>query len=179
MTHVLRQFYDAQVNALWPDTLPPLTGAEAERAAKRLYRVALQKPCKLPTRITSGRNRSYIRAGVLRVNPAQGWREFVHDLSHTFFARTKEGRANRPHSGQHASLERLLIRHVLAHGWLDGALRPAPQPATAKPSAPALRYARTLAAIARWEAKAKRAKTALAKLQTRRRYYERKGVAAP
>lgn len=173
----ISEFYNKQVNAQWPTTVPPLSAVEAERAARRLYRVALGKPCQVPIKLTSGRCYSYIRGGALRVNPERGWRELVHDLSHTFFRRTPQGRVNRPHSGQHASLERLLIRYVVDHGWLEGKLKPKVVEKPAKDPR-AVRYARTLASIARWTAKQKRAATALKKLALRKRYYERLGVAA-
>lgn len=167
----IRDLYKEKTNAEWPKSLPKLTAVEAERAGKRLFRMAFKKPCPYPVYVTSGRNGSYIRNRVLRVNPSQGWKEFIHGLSHSFFSKLHP--TIKPHSGSHAIFERDMIRHVIAQGWLGGALKPAVKEPKAKPDEKAKRYALVLAGIARWEAKAKRAKNALAKLQRRKRYYEK------
>jgi len=78
------------------------------------------------------------------------------------------------HCSAHLSLEKELTEYVIAQGWLDGALKREP-----KPVVPAInrRYSNVVAGIARWETKLKRAKTALAKLERKRKYYEKKGAA--
>ena len=169
----IRAFYEDKVNPLWPASVPAMTDEEAVRAAKRLYRFAFKRACKLPVKIVGGRNYSYIRNGVLRVNPSHGWKEVVHVLSHSFFRRLRPN--DKPHSVAHARLERDMAALVINGGWLDGKLRPAAKP---KADPKQLRYKRTLEGIARWESKAKRAKTALVKLNARRKYYEKQGLSA-
>lgn len=166
----LRKFYDDQVNAQWPATIPALTATEAERAARRLYRVAMGRACTLPVKVTAGRNHTYIRRGTLRVNPAKGWRDLVHGLGHAFYALLYPNR--KPHSGQHASMERALIRYVVGHGWLEGKLKPATEE-SAPADKRAANLARTLAAIKRWETKEKRARNALKKLRAKAKRQER------
>lgn len=168
----------------WPDIVPKMTDWEAVRAASRLWRFALGESCPFEIKASSG-NRStwlYDVNGVanygaqttrapahLRVNPDQGWREFIHDLSHLFADRAN-GREG--HSKFHAKFEAKLIREVIRRGWLEGKLKTkeaAPKPA---PTGDALRMqkvARADAAIKRWTTKAKRAETALRKLNRSRR----------
>jgi len=169
----IREFYEKKVNPVWPDPIPPMTAVEAERAARRLYRFAFKRKCTLPVKVVGGRNYSYIRGGVLRVNPSHGWKEVVHVLSHSFFRRLHP--IDKPHSVAHGRLERDMAAYVIKSGWLDGKLRPAAKP---KADPKQVRYERTLASIDRWESKARRAKTALAKLAARRRYYEKQGLSA-
>lgn len=163
-----RQFYEAHVNAKWPKPLPKLTAAEAERAARRLYRFVFGKACPYPTQITSGRNHSYIRNRTLRVNPDKGWSELVHGLSHSFYGKLHPDA--KPHSGQHGSLERHMVQYVLDNGFLDGKLKAAEKVA---PDPKAKRYAQVIDGIERWEAKLKRAENALKKLRTKQKYYEK------
>lgn len=172
----IRKFYEQHVETQWPKQLPKLTATEADRAARRLYRFVFKRACPYPVKLTSGRNHSYIRGRALRVNPDNGWDTLVHGLSHSFYSRLHPGA--KPHSGQHGSLERHMIRHIVDSGWLDGKL--APKLKADKPAAdPKLvKYRRTLASIARWQAKIKRANTAMKKLAARKRYYERQGIAA-
>lgn len=98
VANTIREYYEMYVNPLWPQPLPKLTAAEAERAAKRLYRYVFKKAWTGPVAVTSGRNYSYIRSGVLRVNPDKGWTEMVHNLSHSFAYRLD--RSTKPHSYQ-------------------------------------------------------------------------------
>ena len=69
----ISEYYTQYVNTKWPTPLPTLTAEEAERAARRLYLFVFKKKCPYPIKVTSGRNYSYIRRGVLRVNPDKGW----------------------------------------------------------------------------------------------------------
>ncbi len=164
---VARKEMYARVNAAWPDEVPPLTDWEAVRAASRLHRWARGYACPWEIRATSGNRRTWMRGGVISVNPDQGWKRFIHDLSH-LFDQEPEG-----HSKHHARLERRMIREVIKRGYLDGKLRREPVVAKPAPDARAVKRERIAAAIARWEAKAKRADTALKKLRRRERYYAR------
>jgi hypothetical protein len=164
------------VNGAWPETIPPLTAPEAVTAAKRLYRLAFRRSFRGKVKVTSGRRYSYIRSGIMYVNPEghhfKGWRDLVHDLSHYAHARLHPG--HKPHDGRgtHAFIERSMIEHVVNSGWLDGKLK---RPAKEKPRQDVrqVRHARILARIERWDAKRKRAETALRKLRRQRAYYER------
>lgn len=161
----------AEVNDTWPKTLPKLRPEEAMRAAKRLYRFALGRPWKGPTKITSGRNYTWIRRGELFVNASRGWKTMVHDMSHLCHNRIS---TERPHSEEHAQLELKMVRFVVECNWLDGILQPAERPV---PS-PSEKLEAKLKAIElktkRWESKAKRAATALKKLKIQRRSIERR-----
>jgi hypothetical protein len=168
VANTIREYYEMYVNPLWPNPLPKLTGVEAERAAKRLYRHVFKKAWTGPIKVTSGRNYSYIRGGVLRVNPDKGWAELVHNLSHSFAYRLD--RTTKPHSYPHARLERDMVQYVIDQGWLDGKLKPAEK---VQPSAQEVRYQRTLESIKRWDAKLRRAENALKKLAAKKKYYER------
>lgn len=156
------------VNSQWPagtndgKDLKP-TPEEATRAAKRLYRLAMKRPFKGKIKITSGRRTTWIRSGVFYVNPdyrGGGWHELVHMISHYCAFRLHPN--VKAHSTQHAFVERELIAHVVKSGWLAGKL------AKAIPAPPvdrrAVRRARLETRRAAWTTKAKRAKTALAKI---------------
>jgi hypothetical protein len=163
--------YDT-VNAQWPDVIPALTGAEAMAAAKRLYRIAMGKPLRLPMKLTSGRRYTWPRQGVLHVNPDGhhfgGWRDLVHDISHWCHRRLYP--KARPHDPRHAFLEKTLISEVVKRGWLDGKLK---RPERPKPSLQEIRYRRIVKRLTAWEAKLRRAETAVKKLRRQRAYYER------
>src|SRR5579863_3816040 len=160
------------VNSKWPpgtndgrDIKP--TAQEAVSAAKRLYRFMLKKPFRGKIVVTSGNRYSYIRSGVMYVNPdwknawassGGGWHELVHMLSHDFAHRLFPNAKG--HGSQHASVEREMIEHVVRSGWLDGKLKRKERPA---PTADDLREAKAAgiaAKIKRWETKRKRAETA-------------------
>jgi hypothetical protein len=162
----------ATVNGAWPDgPLPKLDGPEAVAAAKRLYRFAMKRAWRGKWRITSGRRYTWPRSGVFYVNPYRGWHSLVHLLSHYCHRRLHPGVKPHDDMGRHAFLEREMIDYVVKSGWLEGKLKP-----KAKPKVPVqeVRYRRIIERIAAWQAKAKRAETALRKLRRQQRYYERK-----
>ncbi len=160
----------------WPAVVPPLTGPEAVRAARRLFRWATGETLTRPIAITHGNRRTWLYYGRYAVNPDKGWREFAHDLSHDFVARMNPG--ERPHSKFHARFESKMIREIVKRGWLDGRLRDKAQ-AAAKPDRPGpndirrAKLARIEQRIESWSRKQARAERAIAKLQRQRRYYER------
>ena len=171
----IKEWY-ARVNATWPAEVPALTADEAVKAAKKLYRFALGSTYSGKVIVTSGNRYSYLRYGVLYINPSWGWesdRGLVHLLSHAFHRRLS---SERPHGGTHARLEIRMIKEVIKRGWLDGALRTAPKPAKVAPRKPdsAVKLARTEAAIDRWEKKLRRAENALKKLRRRQAYYSKR-----
>ena len=161
----------AAVNDAWGGrTLPPLTGPEAIGAAKRLYRKWMGRAfTKLRGKwtVASGNRRNRLWAWT--VNPARGWRDLVHHVSHYVHSRQHP---NAPaHGLGHSFIEGEMIAHVIASGWLDGKLKREPKP---KPDAKTIRHARARARLARWEARARRAGRAIAKLKRTVAYYERR-----
>lgn len=167
--------YDS-VNGQWPEGTDCGRGIkpspqEAMAGAKRLYRVAMKRPFRGKVKLTSGRRDTRIRRHVLYVNPdwrGGGWHEIVHSISH--HASYHHFREN--HGPRHAFIERELTRYVVEHGWLEGKLKREPK---AKPDLDirALRRDRIIARIKKWEARRKRADTALKKLRRQRAYYDR------
>lgn len=132
------------VNNQWPEgtregrDLKP-TSQEAMTAARRLYRFAMKKPFAGKVVLTSGNRYTWIRRGVLYVNPdlgggdpvcfvdgvpqprGGGWHELVHLMSHLCANRLFPHAKG--HGHQHESLERDMIAHVVESGWLEGKLK--------------------------------------------------------
>ena len=163
------------VNGAWPEgtnegrDLKP-TPQEAMSGARRLYRKAFGRPFKGTMKLTSGRRVTWIRRGVFYVNPDErgngGWHEIVHSVSH--YACNRLHPNAKGHGAQHAFIERELIQYVVDSGWLEGKLRRPEKPPTDARTIKAERVAQRLAA---WEAKHRRAETALRKLRKQARYY--------
>lgn len=180
MNHYQKIDIHAASPEAWPATIPALDGPEACKAVRRLWRKFLGAPCPYELRITSGNRTTWKsssptvmrgrRVPTFNVNPEQGWRDLVHDLSH-WFHRKLYPKKN-PHNPLHAHLEAEMIAHVVASGWLDGALKSRPAPKVR--DVVAERAARIEERIAAWEAKERRARNALKKLRPRQRYYQRK-----
>lgn len=162
---VTRKEWYSRVNAAWPAELPPLTPDEAIAAARKLYRFAKGRSYTGTVYATTGRRYSGFTSKGLAVNAGGpgfahygGWESMAHSLSHHFAAHL-------PHGGAHARLEIRMIKEVIKRGWLSGSLKKSERPAKPKPDAKALKYARTVAGITRWEAKQRRAQNALKKLR--------------
>jgi hypothetical protein len=116
-------------------------------------------------RVGTGNRRTWLQWSIFTVNPDQGWHAINHDMSH-FIERRKTGGL---HTDQHVRLEgagaRLIVRRFL---------RDEPYVEPKKQRDPiAERAARVDAGIKRWEAKLRRASTALKKLKKQQRYYEK------
>jgi hypothetical protein len=158
-----------RVNAEWPTELPALTAQEAISAAKRLFRFGMKKAWKRSIKLTSGNRYTWIRSGVLYVNPDRGWHALVHDMSHLVHYRLHPNLSG--HDWRHAHLERAMVSLVVSKGWLEGTLRREPKP---QPRLQDIRYARIVTRIKTWETKRKRAETALKKLRKRQAYYDKK-----
>lgn len=149
------------VNGAWPANVPPLTGEEALRAIKVLWRVGSGRPFKnfRKLKLTSGRRETHFYREGWIINPNRGWQDLVHSISH---------RIDGTHGTRHAGLERSLIEYVVGHGWLDGKLKPKEQPAKPVPTADeikAKKIAHLEAKMKRWTTKARRADTAMRKLK--------------
>jgi len=147
---------------LWPPAIPSMTGPEAVAAAKKLWRKFAGRAWPGTWKTGRGNHRSYPRDTVFLVNPGQGWKGVVHDLSHalwdrmtvaprhsTFGPRLRvkgEMRQllskavydeyktcrNNGHTVVHAHLERAMIQMVVESGWLEGTLRKPKMTATPK-----------------------------------------------
>jgi hypothetical protein len=163
-------------DAVWESVacVPPITRAEAEAAAKKLYRVFGGK---------TGHDHQTRRAKLGRVRRCwitaqpgaglrRGWRRLVHDVSHRIFQYRHPGW--RPHHPQHAALEQELAVYVVTQtDWLSQSLACAPKSKPVRDLA-TVRRARVEARLAGWEAKLKRAQKAVAKLRRQVAYYERR-----
>lgn len=158
-------------------TYPPVTRKAILPYYQKLIR-AFGKLAEMPVGIQEARTRNYTRdrrSAARRcwasTKPSSGhgngWGRMIHDASHEIFE-VRHPRA-RPHDGGHATLEREMAAYVEARGWLVQ---------TAKPVTPKLdataKLARIEAAIIRWNAKRKRAETALKKLHRKAKYYRGK-----
>jgi hypothetical protein len=158
------------VNDQWPDTMPPLTGPEAITAAKRLYRFTMKKPWRGKWKLVSGNRYTRAHQGIFCVNPnytgrgaINGWHDLVHFMSHYCHQRLWPN--HRPHGPNHHHIEKEMVAYVLAHGWLDGRLRPKLKVVK---SDPAMKVARLDAAAKRWTTKLRRATTAMRKIARQR-----------
>jgi hypothetical protein len=152
--------YDA-VRAALPDVLPPTTKEEARRAAQRIQRHFRTDDSKrmygrlLPRGIRM--HRDWVGE--------YGWLNIIHDMSHRIFGYHYPHK--RPHDPLHAHYETEVAKYVVASGWLDGTLKPKVKPPKPKPTADEIRaadIAKLEAAIKRWTTKAKRANTAIVRL---------------
>jgi hypothetical protein len=153
-----REWYE-RVNAAWPAQVPALTGAEAVKAARRLFRWAgVAMPV---VKETSGNRHNWGRlGGSFHVNPGKGWRELVHGVAHWAHYLLTRRQHVAPHDKAHARLELSMVRQVLKRGWLDGRLKPQERPerAPAKTSTDAkLEHARAM--LRRADTRLKRADT--------------------
>lgn len=155
-----------QVRDEWPDRFPPITRVEAERAARKL--VAHFAP--------KGWKRRQVETRRVWISPKptrghwKGWGRLIHDVSHTVFRWTYPSR--RPHDPLHVHYETEIAKYVAQSDWLEGGLKP---PEKKKPTLDEKRakdLERTIAGIKRWTAKARRADTALRKLNTKKRRLE-------
>lgn len=172
---VARKEWYQRVNAALPNELPPMTAAEAVRAAKKLWRWGMQDKCWYPIRVTSGRRYTWEHGGVLYVNPDRGWDTFCHDMSHLLW-RKANGNAAKPHEKGHAKFELSLRKEVVKRGWLTGVLKDQPKPEKRQADPRVEKLRRIVVRMDQWEAKKRRAENAIKKLSRSRRAYERNGV---
>lgn len=171
-----------EVCAAWPDPMPIPTEREAIAGVKRLVRVAHRHAVeegvhfglsKYHYRITTGRRWTQMRNRTWHINCngryLGGWGDIVHCVSH--WAHGKYWPREKSHGPRHVFIERMLTDYAIKH-FLDGKLvRPLkPKPAV---SAKAKRAASVTARIKKWEAKKRRAESALRKLRKQERYYGR------
>jgi len=179
MSRLSRRAWYERVNAASPAVVPRLTAAEAVRAAKKLYRFVRRHTWTGTVKVTSGNRYSRVRwgwfsprtgahEGVMIVNPERGWQSLVHLLSHALYRGS--------HGGEHARLERRMIREVLKRGWLNGTLKRPPKVTPPRDLA-AERAARAAAGLKRWLAKQKLAATKVRHYRRKVAYYARSEAA--
>jgi hypothetical protein len=167
------------VNDIWAGlaTVPRFTSAEALRAAKALYvrfgKRADGGPKMVMDMLAPGTvRRCWIQAKPGKPELRRGLPRLLHDVAHRIFRKRHPGW--RPHHPQHARLELEIVQHAITAGWHTGALAPK---AKAKPTPAARADARLASArkrLATWEAKARRATRAAAKLKRQIRAAERR-----
>lgn len=163
-----------RVNGAWPEGTRDgrelkLTPQEAISAVRRLWYFGTKHRWRGKIIATSGNRRGGWRRGVWYINPDRwggGWHEVVHHVSHMCAYRVHPNL--KAHSTQHAFLEKRMIEYVVRSGWLEGKLKREAPEKSRKPS----KHDRVVASIKRWEAKRKRAETALKKLRRQQHYYE-------
>jgi hypothetical protein len=167
--------YDRLVNDKWPRLQPIPTDQEAITGAKRLYRKAMGRPWPGKVKIVRGNRHTWIRGGVLCVNPNQyghnGWPDIVHGISH--YCHRRLNPQDRDHSDKQAYLERDLTDYVLEKGFLEGKLKSKAAPKK-KTDPVQTRYLKMIERKKNWEKKSARAKNALQKVKTEIRQYERR-----
>lgn len=177
------------VNERWDGVQPVLSPEDSIKAAKRLYRHAMGKPWTGPVKLTSGRRYTWVRRGVLIVNPdmpqfsCRGLRAMIHDLSHYAHARLHPSDA--PHSRRQAQLEGKLVTYAIKSGFAEGRVRrigPEPKPKVEPDPKPPVdrvvqKYARIAARRDRYAAEVERLTRLLAKAEREARDYRRRNKA--
>lgn len=161
------------VNNKWPADVPKPSPQEAITGAKRLYRRGMGRPFRGKVRITSGNRYTWVRRGVMYVNPEHGWNGFrgiIHLLAHYCHSRKNGGR---PHSYKELEMEKDLTNYAIAHGFHLGKLKSKPRPAKPKPPQRVVKLQSAAAKLKRWESKRKRAETAIRHYRKKVRYYEK------
>ncbi len=164
---ITRKEWYRRVNETWPDIVPALTFEEGARAARRLFRFVTGRKFEGKVIETSGRRYSgRVEYRFIFVNPERGWKELIHTMSHYLLPIG--------HGGEHARLERRMIKEVIRRGWLEGRLKSEPKPGPTKDELRAAKIERAQAALVRWERKLARAQRALAKARRKLRKFEGK-----
>ena len=110
-----------QVEQAWGELLAlssqPVPKEKAIEVALNIYEFMFGKKFKGKTRLTSGRRYTWVRRGVLVVNPdfkqthASGWRALVHDLSH--YGHSRINPENNGHGRIHAKFEAEIAQYVV------------------------------------------------------------------
>jgi len=162
--------YNRIVESIWDEGSTPAQRCNvhpnlAKNFIRGFYRQVMKKPFPYKLRIGTGNRRTWCRWGVFTVNPKQGWHDINHDMGH-WLERQMTGGA---HTDQQLRFERdgaaLIVRKFLRD-------EPYVDPKKTRDRV-AERAARVEAGIKRWEAKLRRASTALKKLKKQQRYYEK------
>lgn len=178
--------WDRLVNERWDGQSPVLSPDDSVKAAKRIFRQAMGRAWVGPVKLTSGNRYTWVRRGVLIVNPdmhqreCRGLRAMIHDLSHYAHSRLHPSEA--PHSRRQATLEGKLVTYALKSGFADGRVRPlgpTPQPKAepvAKPPVDkvVVKHARMVARRDKYRKEAARIERLLAKAEREVKDYQRR-----
>jgi hypothetical protein len=128
--------WNRMVNDKFGGVQPILSEGESLIAARKLYRHAFGKAFPGKVELTKGNRYTWVRRGVLYVNPdkreghTRGLRSIIHDLSH--YAHSRLNPKDAPHSIRQARLEARLAKFALDRGWHEGGLsKPKPEPVEA------------------------------------------------
>ena len=177
-----------EINSAWgqdPRTMRKPTGPEAIKACRLLikegfrafgtgpkdYRIKTKRVFKL----TSGRRRTRRLRGVWHVNPNernQGLAEIVHSVSHYIHRQVHPN-----HGGHtfHAGIELHLVKYCLKMRWVEDGFKiksAAPKPKPTRTANMMLRIIRINTRLKTWKTKAKRALTAIKKLEKQAKLLE-------
>jgi hypothetical protein len=133
--------WNRMVNSKFGGVQPILSDDESLVAARKLYRHAFGKAFPGKVELTKGNRFTWVRRGVLYVNPdkreghTRGLRSIIHDLSH--YAHSRLHPRDAPHSIRQARLEARLAKFALVRGWHEGGLaKPKPEPVDQPVEAP-------------------------------------------
>lgn len=155
--------YD-DVNRTWNALqLPPITTKAAAPIFVKLVRKFGGRKMRLPRGYKTRRLYAAPKGSDTRFIRRPGLPALVHDASHWVFSELHP--TFKTHSAAHAELERQMIEHVLVKGLHQ-------PPTKTPPTVDAIRatkLANIEMRIRRWEAKAKRAATALKKLRAKQK----------
>jgi hypothetical protein len=173
--------WEQHVNSKWNGEQPILSAEESILAAKKLYRHIMKKEPPYRIRITSGNRYTWVRRGVLSINPdkremrCRGLRALIHDLSHWCHSRLHPG--DSAHSKRQMIIERRMVAFAIKRDWGHGGLKkpePAPKPEPepkAKPDVVVDRYLKMVKRRDKWAADLERAKRLHAKAEKEARQY--------
>ncbi len=159
--------YDRIVESIWkeipPEQMRNVWPNHAMSYVRALWKAETGRRFPWRIRIGTGNRRTWLHYQVFTVNPKQGWHDINHDMAH-FIERRKTGGA---HTSRQLTRERNGA-HLIVRRFLETE----PPPKKAKPDMVIVRATRVDAGIKRWEAKLRRASTALKKLKKQQRYYQ-------
>ena len=160
--------YDRIVESIWkeipPEQMRNVWPNHAMSYVRAMWKAETGRKFPWKIRIGTGNRRTWLHYQVFTVNPKQGWHDINHDMAH-FIERRKTG-------GAHTSSQLRRERNG-AHLIVRRFLETKPPPKKAKPDMVTVRATRVEAGIKRWEAKLRRASTALKKLKQQQRYYQK------
>lgn len=138
----------------------------AANYCRAMYKKATGRKLKVKIRFGTGNRYTWIRRGVLTINPSSGWKEINHDFTHCIERRT----TGDAHSDTHLELERhgaeLIRKRFLTEGKPPEKVKPTTRELQQKRAASVERR------ITLWEAKLRRSQNALVKLRKQKRYYD-------
>ena len=160
--------YNRVVEAIWKpipfEQMQNVWPTHAISFVRAMWKAEMGRKFPWKIRIGTGNRRTWLASGVFTVNPEQGWHDINHDMGHFIERRTSGG----AHTDSQLRLERnganLIVRRFL---------ETEPPSKKDKPDMVTVRASRVDAGIKRWEAKLRRASTALKKLKKQQRYYQK------